>query len=371
MSRTDIKTKVKVMLAGRAAGRCQFRGCNEVLDEEQLTRRRDNFSAFAHIIADSPKGPRGEEVRSPLLATSIDNLMMLCHVHHKLIDGDNWRDFSEKTLLQMKAEHEERVRALTDLKGQHRTHLLMMEANIGTRPPLVRREGARAAALPRWAQDETWVALSRSRLKDGTDRYWASGIDEVDYAVKEVDELLRRRVIEHVSVFALAPIPLLMWLGYRLGDIVPGEAFQRRRDIQGWSWSRDFTDLGFQLVSDVIEEEPGPAVLAMSISDRVTVPEPCVGMRTVSLEVGEPLWDCVKSREHVEEFKHHLRRAMQLLDRSSMINVVSALPNSLAVEFGRTLLPKVHPPLCLWEHNEAQGGWSPAVVMHGGEARVA
>ena len=246
MSRTDIKTKVKVMLAGRAAGRCQFRGCNEVLDEEQLTRRRDNFSAFAHIVADSPGGPRGDEVRSPQLATDIRNLMLLCHKHHKLVDGENWRDFPEELLLQMKAEHEERIRDLTDLKGEHRTHLLMMETNIGKRPPLITREGASAAVLPRWAQDETCVPLSRSRLKDGTERYWATGIEEVDYAVKEVEELLRRRFIEHVSVFALAPIPLLMWLGYRLGDVVPGEAFQRRRDIQGWSWSRDFTDLGFR-----------------------------------------------------------------------------------------------------------------------------
>ncbi len=85
--RTKIGPIVSNMLWLRAAGRCEFRGCNKRLWLDDLTKDPCNLANIAHIVSDSPDGPRGDTVRSPQLAGKIENLMLLCRDHHKVIDS--------------------------------------------------------------------------------------------------------------------------------------------------------------------------------------------------------------------------------------------------------------------------------------------
>ena len=371
MSSTRIPARTKILLAGRAAGRCEYSGCNEELTEDQLTRRTDHFGAFAHIVADKPGGPRGDVVRSPQLANDIDNLMLLCQKHHKLIDGANWRNYSESLLREMKAEHEKRVRELASYQGEQRTHLLLVEGGIGARAGWVSREAAARAALPLYAQDKTSVAFSQSRIQDGEDLFWRTGVTEIERGVADVHRLFKERKIGHVSVFALAPIPLLIWLGYRLGDTYPGEAFQKRRTPDSWCWEAGGDDLGFHLAPDDFDPGTGPAILALDISGPMSVPGHLRRLPVLRLGVSAPALDIVRTRQQVESFKHHVRLAMTRLGGCREILVIAALPNSLAVEFGRVQLPKVHPPMVIYDRYEGRGGLSPVITLHGGEASLA
>ena len=64
-------------LCARAAGRCQFEGCNEYLFKDELTQSEFNRSNIAHIVASSPNGPRGDNERSYELSDDIDNLILV------------------------------------------------------------------------------------------------------------------------------------------------------------------------------------------------------------------------------------------------------------------------------------------------------
>lgn len=87
MAKTNIPQKVQSAIWARSAGRCEYRGCNEDLVGDLIAGKEDGLYGFiAHIVADSPAGPRGDAVRSPLLAKSLENLMILCARHHKLVD---------------------------------------------------------------------------------------------------------------------------------------------------------------------------------------------------------------------------------------------------------------------------------------------
>ena len=46
-------------LWGRAAGRCQFSGCNRLLYKSSVTQESVNLAQKAHIYSFSEKGPRG------------------------------------------------------------------------------------------------------------------------------------------------------------------------------------------------------------------------------------------------------------------------------------------------------------------------
>jgi hypothetical protein len=48
------------------------------------------------------------------------------------------------------------------------------------------------------------------------------------------------------------------------------------------------------------------------------------------------------------------------------IHVIAAVPNALAVEFGRLQLPKAHPPLVLYDRHDGADGLSPVLLLQGG-----
>ena len=103
----------EVVLAAKAAGRCEFRGCNEYLYEHPLTGEAGNFAENAHIVAFREGGPRGQENR-PQQINGVDNLMLLCRRDHKLID-DNPGRYTREELKEHKREHEARIRQVIGL----------------------------------------------------------------------------------------------------------------------------------------------------------------------------------------------------------------------------------------------------------------
>src|SRR5438270_9024177 len=89
MSVSHIPERVKIRLWGKAAGRCEYEGCNQPLWLDSLTKAEFNISYIAHIIADSPDGPRGDPVLSEQLKSDLLNLMLLCDPHHRLVDKED------------------------------------------------------------------------------------------------------------------------------------------------------------------------------------------------------------------------------------------------------------------------------------------
>ena len=65
------------MLWGRAAGRREFDGCNKILHMDCLDLQTLNLAERAHIIARSPKGPRGSVKKLKTFVDNIDNVMLL------------------------------------------------------------------------------------------------------------------------------------------------------------------------------------------------------------------------------------------------------------------------------------------------------
>ena len=81
---SDPSTKTRLLIWGRAAGRCQFRNCRKQLDHDLISGNlRQNKAYIAHIIASDPNGKRGDPILSPKLSDAPDNLMLMCDSHHR------------------------------------------------------------------------------------------------------------------------------------------------------------------------------------------------------------------------------------------------------------------------------------------------
>lgn len=370
MSKSSLPDAVKQLLFGMAAGRCEYRGCNKLLSRDDLGRR-GKFSVFAHIVADEPRGPRGHPELSPKLAQDLNNLMLLCFNCHRRIDVDEVDEHPVDLLNAMKRQHEERIRRLTELDDNHRTMLVLMAANIGDRKGLISVKEARSAVLPKYAVDDNVeIDLAHLRVVDGERIAWDIGVCEIDKAAHRAQERMVRQSEPHLSIFALAPIPLLMYLGLKLGDVASGDAYQRLRSPPGWAWQ---TATGKEPPFSLFFEgaEPSPDIsLVFSVSDEVDLelvkavaPK---GARYL-FRIPQPKPDMVRTREQLESFRAMMRTLLLCVRERHGANVTMhvfpALPNSLAVEFGRVLLPKNAPHMKVYDFNRTTGGWHFALSL--------
>lgn len=84
--------------------RCAFPECSmPIIDHSANTI----LAEVCHICARNPGGPRFDGRQSDEERHGFDNLILMCGVHHKLIDApENIERFSIGILLQMKADHE-------------------------------------------------------------------------------------------------------------------------------------------------------------------------------------------------------------------------------------------------------------------------
>src|SRR5438094_8994664 len=81
-----ISDPIQCMLWGRAAGRCEFAGCNKPLWKSSVTQEQVNTAQKAHIYSFSAGGPRGNRGIAKEDLNSLTNLLLVCHECHQKID---------------------------------------------------------------------------------------------------------------------------------------------------------------------------------------------------------------------------------------------------------------------------------------------
>lgn len=369
MSKTKIPDKVVLKLWVRAGGRCEFPGCPKVLWRDSLTRKEINTAYLAHIIADSPDGPRGDPVKSPLLAKDFGNLMLLCDEHHRLIDSF-WQEYTVTMLQEYKRRHEERIEALTAIDEQSKTHILFFMDNIGDRITPIPFNDALVAAQPKYpAGTPITIDLANSPFRDGKDDYFRSRQRELSLLVEQrVRQRVRTDGIVHLSIFALASIPLLVHFGHEVGDTIPSDVFQYHRSTRAWKWqeaSEDDARYNVTRPSDEDIRRSDTVVLNLSFSGLIHPPEIAAAMTepycTYKMTIPNPDPNFLRTQRQLDEFTSQMRallaeiRARQ--GHTCCIHVFAAVPAPVAVRLGQILLPKSDPPLRVYEHQKRNGGF--------------
>ncbi len=374
MSITSIPEKVRTRLWGKAAGRCEYEGCNTPLWLDTLTKAEFNTAYIAHIIADSPGGPRGDTVLSTELAADISNLMLLCDQHHRFVDLQDVAGHPVERLRAMKLLHERRVEIVTGIAPDKQSHILLYGANIGQHgAPLSYAEAARAMVPERYPADTFPLSLGlrNSSYEDRTAAFWSL---EAEHLTSMIERQVRPRLMAgdicHLSVFGLAPQPLLILLGSLLSDIPEADVYQRHREPPGWKW--EATPENFEYQVSCPSAVKGAPALVFSLS--ATIEE-----RRVRAVLGEDvaLWrvsiptphnDFLRSRQQTLAFRQTMRVLMDRVKReagdSALLHVFPAMPVCLAVELGRILMPKADLPLRIYDENKTIGGFVHALDVN-------
>lgn len=372
MSVSYIPEPTKRILWAKAAGRCQYEGCNRILWADDFTKAEFNTSYIAHIIGDKPTGPRGDDILSEKLKNDISNLMLMCDTHHRLIDIIDVAGHSVERLIEMKRKHEERIETLTDIKEEYQSHILLYGANIGNHTAPVSWEKAAFAMAPkRYPAQRQAIELSlkNSSFVDSDDHYW---LIEKEHLNRQFNDKVRSRLssgeIKHLSVFGLAPQPLLIELGTLISDIPNVDVYQLLREPAGWSWDDGCTvENNFSVSEPAIKSNKVALNISLSANIDDTRIVDVLGEDTSiwTLTIDSPNNDFLRKPEQLSNFRILCRKLLNDIKKehghNNELHVFSAMPVAASIEFGRVWMPKADMKLVIYDENRTKGGFIKAL----------
>jgi hypothetical protein len=357
------KTEAEI-LWGASAGRCNI--CNTSLLRDDTTGLEVKSGEKAHIVgvADGPRSARSSEKLPRRERNRATNLILLCEKHHTEIDKRP-DVYSADYLRELKRRFEERVFFLTSLGKEDRTLVLRLAGQIhGRKVPDLTREQAREVVLaeegryPRFDLGATEHDLSidlRELTQEGGPGYWEEARRQIDRRIEHVNRLRSEGHAGHVSVFALARIPILVMLGNALGDVGDTRVYHRRNQA-GWGWDTDAELPRFELINHG-GKPTGGVVLACSLSASVRadrVPAELTGLARYEIRpVNDPGPTLLDHPDSLQAFADVYREFLSALEKqapaATTIHLLPAMQADAAVAIGQIRTPAANPGLHVYD----------------------
>jgi len=350
------------LLCVRSAGRCQFDGCNAFLFQDEITLTNGNFSNVVHNVASSPDGPRGDFALSHQLSGSIDNLLLLCPKHHKLID-DHPEIYTEPCLREMKKKHEKLIYEQCEMIGKPSSEILMFSSPIkGKLDSSINLHQAVDAIKP-FKRPNSFNGIPifvKSSADYNSNEYWMETERQLNAQFNRliVNSAMVINPEQHFSVFPLAPIPLIIKLGYLMGDKIPGDIYQKIREPDTWKWLYEDQKNEFKVEKKVVRNGNKIALVMSLTADiseaRVTQvfdADIIYFIRAYHFGV-----DAISSKADLKSFWQLYQKICDEISNkytsTKQIHLFPAIPVSAAFEIGRRYMPGVYPEIVIYEENK-------------------
>lgn len=371
----SIRDSIQTELWARAAGRCEFSGCNRLLYRSSVTQERVNISEKAHIYSFASGGPRGHGpyTMDKSQLNEIENLLLVCHDCHKKIDSDPGR-YPADLLRRWKEAHEHRIELVTGIHPTKESQVILYGAAIGEMAALLSPRDAMEAVFPDWyPASERPISLAMHwEGKDTDPGYWQT---EEANLVRSFERHVRPLLTgsTHLSIFSFAPMPLLARLGALLTDQVPAEVYQRHREPQTWRWLPGPTKTSYRSIRP--ESTGCPPALVIDLSDRISrdrvtaVLGDDVSVWELTLPKSQRGNDFLRSSDQLVRYRRALRRTLDEIGEAhgkhTPLKIFLAVPVACAIDLGRIRMPKVDSPWTIYDQNPLQGRFVPALTLGG------
>lgn len=363
-----------------AGGRCTF--CNRWLLGDEVTGQQVFTGQLAHIVGwDIAEGsPRGDEPLPVDERNGAENLMLVCYDQHRVIDNKSlWDVYDVDRLRRFKRVHERKIRQLTDLAHENQTTVLRVIGTIHGAPVQVASSAIVDALLaegrfPSYALegiDEYEIDLRSLPGEEQSDpTYWASAVAFIRDRLRKLGALVAKEEVVDVSVFALARIPILIALGALLDDTLPTKVYPKRRvDGEVWGWPES-TANSHDFEWGVLEngpDDPEQVTVVFSVSgsveaerlpDEVTVNARVYEIRPVG---ANPSFDLVDTSKSLDAFGKCWRSLVAEIETHTLVtavNLIPAVPTTVAVAIGRSVNMSVHPTMRVYDRVGHDAGYA-------------
>lgn len=359
MSKTYIPISVRRQLWFDVHGRCEFAGCNKRLDVHGITMDKCDISNYAHIIGDSPNGPRGNKELSKALAEDPGNIILLCPECHKLVDNEGVEKYTVEILRGMKKEHEDRIWRVTGINPVKKSLVVAYAPKIGKEMPYLHKDVLNNTIFPdSYPVDTEPVKIQmNSVMNDGEPEYWRAEMRQIEQVCQDkVLAKLEDGTVSSVSLFPLGPQPLLVKLGTVLNDKYNVTVFQKHREPDIWRWLDEESNNDIKLLEPEDRTKSPVLVVALSanaIRERITQR---IGNSSSiwCITCDTPGNDMMRTRSQLEQFNRIARMTMDAINtahpNSCSLRIYMAAPASCAVELGRIRMAKADMPWVIYDY---------------------
>ncbi len=371
--REKIPEKTRLRLWVRSGGRCAH--CNDVVYRDSFTLMNDNFSEVAHIIASSKDGPRGNEL-SEQLQIDYENLILLCSKCHKLVDGDNKNEFPIKKLRQIKQDHERRIEILTSINRNAKTNALIIKSSIGVNHVEVNEKDVNIAVIKNRmypSEEQPYVIDLTNDSGRGDENFYKSKSRQLKQALNDfLGRFNSASTKQHISIFPLALMPLLVSFGRELGSKHAIQLFQYDRTENNWIWKDRTKDIEYITLKPDKPIKDKDVFLKISLSDSIGNDKLKSVQDTTSniyeITIDNPTPHFLVHRDLITKFDVIYRQMLneiQLFHGANCnINLLLAVPAPIAVQCGLSLLPGKDPNIWAYDYDKEYGGFIKALKIN-------
>lgn len=370
-----IPNNTNLALWAKSAGRCQI--CGKKLYENDKFGIEVNVSQKAHIFAFSLKGPRYSE--DAFDVHSIDNLMLLCYEDHHTIDNSP-EQFPVDVLQRVKADFERKVESVIDTVRK-KSSVIYYASSISEfdSSPKTKSELNRALLDANLFSDGNYFPIENDNqhvIQD--EQYFQTQMKALKRKKDRITSSLEEA--EVVSVFAIGPQPLLMYLGYLLNDETDIRVFQKfRSEESGWSWLAEQQTNAF-LVERLFDHAVTNSAEISEVNLIISISAEIAATRIHAIKSDDiPTYvlrstyqglDAIKSEQDVNDFISIFRREAieqirQDFPQAAIINMFPAMPVSLPIRMGMNYLKNVDVEWRMYNHR-GEDGFVCALSIKGG-----
>jgi len=242
-----VSPEVKKEVMYLAANHCQFLGCGKDLGKNAVTGEKGVFSYFAHIVAASADGPRGDPIESPLLVDEPSNFLLLCDECHRLIDKAEPEKYTVELLREIRAQSIREVKRLLGTLRYPEVDVIYFLGNVtGQVPHISDRdvdEALWASGLRRSNRNpESYFAFGGQHHAPHVASYWSAVFATLKFDLPALQAKFNGVRTgggprPRLAVFPFHGTSVLILAGRVLGDMAGTHAFQPHRNKIGETWS--------------------------------------------------------------------------------------------------------------------------------------
>lgn len=345
----------------KSGGRCAYPGCTNYLLKDNYTGYEWPIGDMAHIAGHSDKGPRSIARMSREKRNLEKNLILLCPSHHRIVDKIA-KKYGIAKVLAFKRRHEDAVHYLTGLSVSGKTTIVRLKGLIRKEKVAVTDNQIREAVINHSAMIPDNSEFFDIALPDYEDnaQYWKSGCLTIDQEIAKLNsKIFGKKDVSHISVFAIARIPMLVYLGSRLSDKIPTDIYQKHRDgAESWCWKKSKNGISFS--TKTIQKMPGINVAAiLSLSGKINISSLPKTIRDkhsiyeIHPDKVRPTRDLVSTPRTLEAFRVSFQKLLRKIEsahpRTKRIALFPAIPVSAAIACGRELLKDISPSLMIYD----------------------
>jgi len=247
--------------------------------------------------------------------------------------------------------------------------VVVVQSKIGGQTAAIPFNHILEAVSPLYPIARPGVVIDLTEIESDSTAFLAAASETIEQRLARVYEPRGEATqTGHLSVFALAPIPLLVFLGTKLSNKVPVDLFQRHRDTENWTWKTGGTQLEYEFRKQQGGRIKENVALVISFSGTITLKElpaeidDAFTVYELRPKAVTPNLTLLRSRSDLEAFRLAYQEALGIIIRDhgliGALHLFPAVPAPVAVLCGRELLPKVHPALAVYDYNKQKGGFT-------------